>query len=108
MKDSLGWNFRIMRRVYPAPDFMPNHEPYTMYGMYEVYYDENEKPTGWSQDPQDFNCEFPDGVAWTIERYSEAIDKPMLEYETGAEIPGGSAREVLARMAADAQTQEDA
>ena len=72
------WNYRVMRRKY-ANDY------YT-YGIYEVYYDNRDKPDGWTQDAV---APFGDSLKELkndFRFYKQALAKPTLDYETGKEI----------------------
>ena len=74
------WNYRVMKRQY-ANDCCT-------YGIYEVYYDNKDKPEGWTQDSVppvgDSLKELKDDFKF----YKQALDKPILDYKTGKEIEG--------------------
>lgn len=76
------WNYRLMRRVYLNP--ITNLED-VVYGIYEVYYDEQGNPDGWSEHPENVSSESVDGIQWQVEKFKEALIKPMLEYNDGSE-----------------------
>lgn len=76
-----GWNYRVMRRVYKSP-----HAPNGVeeeYGIYEVYYDSDNNPNGYSKDARPITAESLEGLRWVHERIAEALAKPVLEYKDG-------------------------
>jgi len=45
----------------------------------EVYYDDDGKITGWTQDAIGvYSCEGVEGVKWTLQKMIECLDKPVL------------------------------
>ena len=61
-----GWNYRVMRRVYKSPH-APNGEE-EEFGIYEVYYDKDNEPNGWSADARPFVAESLEGMRWVHEK----------------------------------------
>lgn len=76
------WNHRVMRRVADGETF---------YSVYEVYYDDAGKVTGWTDEPASpLHCPEVDSEGSTmrteIERFLRACDLPTLDWDTGKEI----------------------
>lgn len=83
------WNYRVMRRIYPEREIGKSGvkiEGEEEFAFYEVYYDDDDKPDGWSKDPQPMTALDVDGIRWTVEKLKEAMEKPVLDYDTGKEI----------------------
>lgn len=57
-----------------------------MLGIHEVYYDENGKPSGWSESPRPIMEYNINGLSRMLKNMLEAVEKPVLDYESGAEI----------------------
>lgn len=74
----MTWNYRLMRREYQNP---LTRETEVVYGIYEVYYDKDGEVNGWSKDPENVLSESVDGIQWMVEKFSEALGKPILEYK---------------------------
>ena len=68
-----------MRRFYPNCVTKGTDE---IFGIYEVYYDENGEPSGWSMNPESISAETPEGIQWMVEKFQEALTKPVLEYKS--------------------------
>lgn len=89
----MTWNHRVMRHV----ELLDGEEvPNTVwYAVHEVYYDEHGNIDGWTQEPA-YPTFFPNiddeqhSLKDDIARFMRACDKPVLDYETGKEIPNGS------------------
>ena len=75
----MTWNHRIMRHTDS-----PDGEPY--YALHEVFYDEEGGKPGWTKDPVNILGESPDEIRETLERMLRALDKPVMDYESGEEI----------------------
>lgn len=60
------------------------HEPETLFGIREVYYDENGDVSGMSEMP-DIIAESLDELKNTLEKMTECCDKPVIDYNTGEE-----------------------
>jgi len=58
--------------------------------IYEVYYNDDNTVSGWTQDPVGpaFYVDVDEGnsIRDDVERFLRACDKPILDYETGKEI----------------------
>lgn len=68
----MSWNYRIMKRTYENGE--------EEFGLYEVYYDENGQPNGWSADARPITAESLEGLKWVQEKFAEALEKPVLLY----------------------------
>ena len=78
----MTWNLRVMRRSEPGQ---------TTFGIFEVYYDDDGSVVNWdSSVAAPFYCAEVDGEDWSLwkdyERFAEAFDKPILDWETGRPI----------------------
>lgn len=73
----MNWNYRLMKREYLNPI---NQEKEVIYGIHEVYYDEDGNPNGWSKEPENISSETIEGIQWQIEKFQEALTKPLLDY----------------------------
>jgi len=63
------WNYRILAKEY-------NDEVY--FQIHEVYYDSNEKPNGYTENPISVGAETVDGIKWVLSKMAEAYEKPIL------------------------------
>lgn len=72
-----GWNHRVMRRVYPKS--VDPKQPY--YGIYEVYYDAEGRPDGWTSEPVDVVGDTVEEVAETLRLMLKAVEQPVLDYD---------------------------
>ncbi|MDP2345853.1 MAG: hypothetical protein Q8O67_33240 [Deltaproteobacteria bacterium] len=68
-----SWNYRVMRR---DDDF----------AIFSVYYDADGRCTGWSQTPAPFSADSVEGLSSELRRFAAAVQKPVLDFETGAEV----------------------
>ncbi len=64
----MTWNYRVM-----VGD--------GRYAMYSVYYEDG-RISSWSVDPMHLDGESLEELAEELERYRQALLKPVLEYET--------------------------
>lgn len=62
------WNYRVMRNG-------------DLFAIHEVYYDENGKVEGYTQNPVCPSGESLEELKGDIEYYLEALNKPVLEYK---------------------------
>lgn len=65
------WNYRIMAREYDEDFYL---------GVYEVYYDDDGTPNGYSTDPITIGSETKKGVCWVVNRIKDSTRKPILYY----------------------------
>jgi len=75
------WNYRVMRRK--------EGKDYYVYGIYEVYYDNKDRPELWSNDPLPPTGDSLKELKDDFKFYKQALDKPVLDYKTGKEIGEG-------------------
>ena len=52
------------------------------YAIHEVYYDENGKVNGWTEEPIRILAESLADLKITVQRVLECFDKPVLDEET--------------------------
>lgn len=68
----MSWNYRVMRHVGDGEEWL---------GIHEVYYDDNGKPNGHTEDEiAPTSDEGVDGLRWVLDRMMEALDKPVLDF----------------------------
>lgn len=51
------------------------------FGIYEVFYDENDKVSSWTQESLIPVCPSSDGLAYEMKVMMEAFNKDILEYK---------------------------
>ena len=78
----MSWNYRITKEIKHHKYL---HEPETIFGIREVYYDENGDISGISEMP-DIIAESVDELKNILERMIECCDKPLIDYNTGEEL----------------------
>lgn len=72
------WNFRILARKI---------ENDVSFGMYEVHYDDNDIPVGFTENPTDiitfasYVDDPVDGIKWQLNMMKLATNKPILDYD---------------------------
>lgn len=71
-----GWNYRVLRRVLKGHNYTEDE-----YSVHEVYYDPQGNPTSCSVDPQAPHGETMEELHADLERYTEALAKPTLDYD---------------------------
>lgn len=71
------WNYRVMR--------INNKHKNEEYGIFEVYY-KNGKPDGWTEEAVRIYTDNFDEIKETLQYMQEALEKPILDYQTGKEI----------------------
>lgn len=91
----MSWEYRVMRQTHKWTVAKVEKSKY-VYQIHEVYYhlDENNKiETSWTVNPiEAYSCPEPEdkdkleGMRWQLEKMLEALDKPILDYETGKEL----------------------
>lgn len=64
------WNYRVLQR----------HDPIEgeTYVIHEVYYDENDEITMWSENPVTAEEETVEGLSFTLANMLDALNKPAL------------------------------
>jgi len=75
----MSWNYRVMRQI---------HAEESVDTIQEVYYDKDNIVTGWTQTGATvFRFVDEDGsLQDMLDRFAEALTKPILDFETGLEI----------------------
>lgn len=66
----MNWNHRLLAHQ------SPNGEVYLH--IHEVYYDENGKPNGYTEDPVSVGGETVREITWVLNRMKECRKKPIL------------------------------
>jgi len=66
------WNHRVVARKVGEE---------TYYGIHEVYYDSNGKPTVCTKDPVQPFGETLEELAIEIRYFAQALEKPVLDYD---------------------------
>ena len=65
----MGWNHRILAHKHKDEVYLQIHE---------VYYDENGKPYGYTENPISIGSETIKGITWQLNRMIECRKKPIL------------------------------
>ena len=65
----MSWNHRVLAMEIECELY---------YGIYEVYYDENGKPNGYSEKPVTVAGDTIDNLKCTLKRMHQAFRKPVL------------------------------
>lgn len=77
----MSWNYRVMVHQMGFQNIV---------GIHEVYYDDDDKVTGWTENPVQAMSvmvdENSDNLYWVMEEMAKALTKPHLDYETGKEM----------------------
>lgn len=79
------WNYRIMQKKHQGGE--------SQYAIHEVHYEDG-KVYGWAENPSDVYTYIMEGeeddpilnLAKVVEMMKTALDKPILDFETGEEI----------------------
>lgn len=72
----MSWNYRVMAQTQS----LPGAEPYMYFTIHEVYYNDQDKPNGYSENAIAPSGESPEELGWTLRKMREAIEKPVLWY----------------------------
>jgi hypothetical protein len=79
----MSWNYRVMRKILRDSEEVEE-------GIYEVYYNEQGAISSWTDQPiPPIIIGNKDEVAYLkleLEKYSQALNYPILDYDTGEEI----------------------
>lgn len=80
-KDFSYWNTRVIREhvVYHFKNGYVGDE-YT-FGIYEVYYNENNEPKAWSKNAMRLYFDTPEGLPEVLKQIKSAVTKTVLELE---------------------------
>lgn len=82
----MSWNYRVVKSTESHPNFR-NGEPYEVYAIHEIYYDENGVVNGHVEKPEIGPYEELGELLPTLKRLAEALDKPIILVN---ELPGNS------------------
>lgn len=69
----MTWNYRVMKRKNSGGEFE--------FGIYEVYYDENGKVKGWTEDSMTPVCSSSDDLKYEMQVMMGAFEQEALEYK---------------------------
>lgn len=78
-----------MRHDFPERKSEPTE---LRYEIHEVFYKDDGKKS-WTDEPAAPGSETLDGLRWVLTSMLKALDKPVLDYETGAEVVGETQRQ---------------
>ena len=67
------WNYRVIARKYD--------DNYVEFGIYETYYDEDDKPHSISSDEMSPHGETLAELTDDLYKMKQALEKPVLQYE---------------------------
>jgi|688.fasta_scaffold178623_2 hypothetical protein len=70
----MSWNHRVLASEHKYVD--GTTEMY--FEVYEVYYDKDGKPDGYTANPITIGGDSLEGLRWTADRIKEALSKPIL------------------------------
>ena len=73
----MGWNYRVIKRTFVTNT--GNRE--NQFGIYEVYYNDDGKPISCTSEPVEPVGETLEEFKKSLESYTAALTKPVLEYE---------------------------
>jgi hypothetical protein len=71
------WNYRVIHRKVSAV----NGYDEDTYSIHEVYYNDNGDIYAFSQEPVQAWSDTVVGLKWVLEKFQEAYNKPVLNYE---------------------------
>lgn len=74
--DISHWNHRVIRRTFEIGDEIEHQ-----FGVYEVYYDTDGKPIMCTETPVAPAGETIEELRTELERYTKALENPILNYE---------------------------
>ena len=82
----MGWNYRVMRH---SSRNEKTGEEEVWLGIHEVYYRDDDvddltvdvNETGYTVEPVRVTADDVEGLRWVLEKMSEALDKPVLNFE---------------------------
>lgn len=63
-----------------AREYTYKEEVYIMFGIYEVYYNEDGIPDSYTSNPIDTNFDSFKGLRWSINKIKLGMKKPILWY----------------------------
>ena len=71
----MSWNYRVLRYAPADSKFAPY-----VYGIHEVYYDEQGAVKGWTEEPVAALGLDEDDLKWRLGEMLSAFDKTVLDY----------------------------
>ena len=80
----MSWSYRVVKTVTKIP-LGDIDISYGIYGIHEVYYDENGDIVNISESLAHPISDDLEGLQWNLERMMEACKKPVIDYNTGEE-----------------------
>ncbi len=75
----MSWNYRVVKTVTK----IPLGDTDISYGIHTVYTDENGTIVNISEKPSYPISDDMDGLKWNLESMMLAVDKPIIDYNTG-------------------------
>lgn len=75
----MSWNYRVVKRTEKSKFFA---EPVISYGIHEVYYDENGKINGVTEEPIRISGDDHLELYDTVDRIVKCLNKKTVVYET--------------------------
>lgn len=78
----MGWNYRLTKEIIQDKYLA---EPEILYGIREVFYDENGDISGFSEEP-DVISDSIEGMKDILIKMLESCNKPVIDYNTAEEI----------------------
>lgn len=78
----MTWNYRVVKRVIDRGEIFPEDiRRETVYGIYEVYYDENDKPSSITIEPVVPFGETHEELVSCMKLFTRALNAPVLDYD---------------------------
>lgn len=78
----MGWNYRIMLHT----GNLPTGGVEKSLAIHGVYYDDSGNLEGWTESPDYIAGESIEDIKENLELMKRALDRPILDYETGKEV----------------------
>lgn len=78
----MSWNYRLTKETIHNRYLA---EPEILFGIREVFYDENGNISGFSEEP-DVISDSIDGMKDILTKMLKSCNKPVIDYNTGEEI----------------------
>lgn len=90
----MTWNHRVIHRVHAGSTYTED-----TYAIYEVYYDENGKPTSCTREPTCPIGDTPAELARDLAHFVSAMNQPVLEWTDFERADEERSAELTALMA---------
>lgn len=78
----MSWNHRVVRRFYPNTHM----DDSMLYEIYEVYYNSDGTIDGITEEPIRIREETIDDLRKTVQRLTQCLEQPIIDYDTLQEI----------------------